>query len=375
MSSPTASTEKSILGLKERLRAKIKRCGPMSFYDWMKAALYDEREGYYCHADRIRQGRRGDYRTAPETSPLFAGTFAGYFSKLFADLKQPASFTILEAGAGGGEFAHGVLSSLKADAPEVFTVSNYVIDEVSASARDRVAQRLSEFSDRVSFQRFSEIETSVEAGIIFSNEVIDALPVNRVVMRNEKLRQFYVGLNDLNFVWVEDELEKNVAEYCARVGLTLSEGQIAEINLDAEKFVAHCGRLIRSGFVVTVDYGAERRNVLTSPDRHGGTLRAFRRHQMIDDILAAPGEQDLTTTIDWTQIEDAGNRVGLRVLRLERLDNFLLSEGLLDRLAEVTCRVSDSAEAARLSASSRELILPTGMAAAFQVMVQEKVCD
>src|SRR5437870_2698637 len=163
MSFPTKSTEKSIQGLEERLRATIKRRGPISFYEWMKTALYDENEGYYSRADRIRQGRRGDYRTAPETSPLFAGTFAGYFSKLFADLKRPASFTILEAGAGGGEFAHGVLSSLKADAPEVFTVSNYVIDEVSASARARAAQRLSEFSDRVSFQRFSEIETSVEA--------------------------------------------------------------------------------------------------------------------------------------------------------------------------------------------------------------------
>ena len=71
-------------GLSERLRARIEHDGPISFRDWMQAALYDEREGYYCRLDRIPQGRAGDYRTAPESSPLFAATLAWYFSKLFA---------------------------------------------------------------------------------------------------------------------------------------------------------------------------------------------------------------------------------------------------------------------------------------------------
>ena len=79
--------------LEERLRARIKREGPISFYDWMKAALYDEHEGYYCRADKLQQGRQGDYRTAPETSPLFAATFANYFSKLFAELGPPTAWT------------------------------------------------------------------------------------------------------------------------------------------------------------------------------------------------------------------------------------------------------------------------------------------
>src|SRR6266478_1752362 len=89
--------------LTDRLRERITAAGPMSFHDWMQAALYDERDGYYRRRGRIRQGRAGDYRTAPETSPLFAATFANYFMKLFADLKWPPSFTIFESGAGSGE--------------------------------------------------------------------------------------------------------------------------------------------------------------------------------------------------------------------------------------------------------------------------------
>jgi SAM-dependent MidA family methyltransferase len=130
--------------------------------------------------------------------------------------------------------------------------------------------------------------------------------------------------------------------------------------------------LFERGFLVTVDYGAERNELLDSPDRFTGTLRAFRRHQLIDDVLARPGEQDLTTTGDWTQIKEAGRRAGLRAVRLERLDQFLLSEGLLQRLSEMVAQTQNQVEALRLSTSAREMIMPHGLAASFQVLVQEK---
>jgi SAM-dependent MidA family methyltransferase len=369
---PTSSSDPGF-SLVERLRARIRREGPISFRDWMEAALYDERDGYYCRADQIPQGRAGDYRTAPETSPLFAATFASYFSKLFADLKWPPSLTIFESGAGSGEFARGVLNYLRADSPEVFAVTSYVIDEVSPAARHRAAERLSEFANRVIFRRLVDIDAPATAGIVFSNEVIDAFPVHRIIKRDGSLRELFVDLNESAFVWVEGDLEESVAEYCERAGIKPSEGQIAEINLDAERFVARAAGLLDRGFVVTVDYGAERNDLLGSLNRHQGTLRAFRRHQLIDDVLARPGEQDLTTTVDWTQIKKAGDRAGLRTIRLERLDQFLLEEGLLSLLGEMTSSTRDSAEALHLSTSSRELILPTGMAASFQVLVQEKL--
>src|ERR1700704_2705167 len=135
--------------LTRRLRARIERDGPISFCDWMQTALYDERAGYYCRVGRARQGRAGDYRTAPESSPLFAATFARYFSRLFSELGEPPSLTIFEVGAGSGEFAHGVLVTLQAHHPRVFAATKYVIDEVSAAARLRITARLSDSADRV----------------------------------------------------------------------------------------------------------------------------------------------------------------------------------------------------------------------------------
>jgi SAM-dependent MidA family methyltransferase len=92
---------------------------------------------------------------------------------------------------------------------------------------------------------------------------------------------------------------------------------------------------------------------------------------MMADPLADPGQQDLTTTIDWTQVAEAGRRAGLRTLCLDRLDQFLLQEGS-SLIARIANSAADNAERMRLLTSARELILPTGLAASFQVCVQEK---
>jgi SAM-dependent MidA family methyltransferase len=372
---PASSIEQTP-DLAERLRARIKQHGPISFREWMQAALYDEHEGYYCRPDRVRQGRAGDYRTAPESSPLFAATFAVYFSKVFADLffelGSPPTWTIFEAGAAGGEFAYGILNTLRAKYPDVFSATSYVIDEVSPATRRRAAERLAEFAERLTFRRLVEIDNLAQAGICFSNELIDAFPVHRVIMRHGGLSELCVGLNQDNFAWVERDPEQRVAEYCRRVDLRLSEGQMAEINLEAEEFIARAAGLFQRGFLITVDYGAERNELLESPDRFAGTLRAFHRHHLIDNVLARPGEQDLTTTVDWTQIKEAGGRAGLQTIRLERLDHFLLSEGLAGLLSEMLSHTPDHVEALRLSTGAREMILPEGLAASFQVLVQEK---
>src|SRR5688572_10624345 len=99
--------------LQTRLRERIRRGGPITFRDWMAAALYDEEGGYYTRIDKRRWGREGDYRTSPERSGLFAATFARFFAELYEKLDRPSQWTIVEAGAGDGSFANVLLSTLR----------------------------------------------------------------------------------------------------------------------------------------------------------------------------------------------------------------------------------------------------------------------
>jgi SAM-dependent MidA family methyltransferase len=360
--------------LAERLRERIRREGPLTFREWMHAALYDERGGYYRRRGVERWGRAGDYRTSPERSALFAATFARHFAKLHAELGGPSQFHLLESGGGSGRFAHGVLGTLRRDAPHVFNSLRYVFDEVGEDSRESAAALLSPFDDRVEFRRASEFERPLDAAIIFSNELLDAFPVHRVTMRGGLLRESYVDIDDSGaFVFAEGEPSTpRLAEHFRRLGVTLAEGQTAEVNLDAGAWVRRAAEMVGRGFVVTVDYGDDAARFYGEPHRRAGTLRAFRRHELVEDILKDPGGQDLTTTVNWTQIIAEGEATGLKTLSLERLDAFLLRAGLVEQLELESARATGEAEVMALRLDAREMILPGGMASHFQVLVQKK---
>ena len=356
--------------LANRLRERIKRDGLINFHDWMNAALYDEADGYYCRKDWIRQGRAGDYRTAPETSPLFGATFASYFARCHQELGAADGLTIVEVGAGHGDFAGAALTALQSSFPAVFDRTRYLIDEVNEHEVSVIQNNLVTFQEQVSFGRLAEIEP-IDFAIVFSNELLDAFPVHRLIGRAGELRELYVALDDNGeFVWSEGEVTARVADYARRIDLRLDEGQIYEVNLAAEDFLARAASKITSGFVISVDYGSERNELLNDPNCYEGTLRAFHRHQMVEP-LAHPGEVDLTTTVDWTQMKEAGWRDRLESLSLDPLDQFLLREGLLDQLSLLT-RDAGAAEVAQLNLGARELIMPGRLASAFQVLVQRK---
>ncbi|HEX8129510.1 MAG TPA: SAM-dependent methyltransferase [Pyrinomonadaceae bacterium] len=364
--------------LAERLRARIRREGATSFRDWMAAALYDEREGYYRRPGCTRWGRTGgDYRTSPERSPLFAATCALYFASLYDELGAPPRWAILEAGAGAGDFARVALETLERDHPRVFRATRYYIDEPSDDARLRASENVAAFADRVEFCRNDWHGLSFEAGVIFSNELLDAFPVHRVRMRGGRLRELCVAVDEAGgFCWSEQEtVATPLSEHFARLGVSLAEGHVAEVNLAAGEWIERAASVLQRGYVVTIDYGAEAEELYRSAQRRDGTLRGFRDHQFVADVLARPGEHDLTTTINWTEIRRAGEAAGLETVSLERQDEFLLRAGALTQLEHLTTQAHTEAERLRLRLGAREMILPGGMSASFQVLVQKKMAD
>jgi SAM-dependent MidA family methyltransferase len=118
-----------------------------------------------------------------------------------------------------------------------------------------------------------------------------------------------------------------------------------------------------------VDYGLEASDLYNPAQRPEGTLRAFHRHTFADDLLARPGEQDLTTTIDWTNVRGLAKELGMQQSSFERQDTFLLRAGLLEELERLTLQAPNETEALILRSGVRELILPGGMSESFSVLV------
>jgi len=360
--------------LSERLVHQIKSEGPITFYQWMKAALYDPHEGYYCRSDRERWGREGDYRTSAERSELFAATFARYFVKLYEELGSPSTWTIVEVGAGAGHFAAELLSTLQHRFPKVLSVTRYVLDEASADSRTRADERLAPFRAHIRFQRLEELEP-LDYAVIFSNELLDAFPVHRLIFQDNRFREFYVKVEENGgFGWlISTPSTERLAEYFARLGVQLPEGRIAEINLEVEGWLSLVSSKVTEGYVLTVDYGAEASDLYRSSERQNGTLRAFHKHRMVDDVLASPGEQDITSTIDWTAVKHWGKKAGLESVEFQRLDRFLLDSGLLEEFELRLGEAANDSERIKMSTAVRSMVLPDEMAASFSVLVQKKI--
>ncbi|MEP6570377.1 MAG: SAM-dependent methyltransferase [Acidobacteriota bacterium] len=366
-----ANTSALAAGLRKRIESE----GPITFCEWMKAALYDSDEGYYCRADRTRWGSEGDYRTSPERTSQFAATFARYFAKLHKQLGRPTAWTILEAGAGEGHFAAGLLQTLEQYFPNVFAATSYAIDEVSEHSAVRARERLLPFGDRIQFRNLEDVD--INFGVVFSNELLDAFPVHRIVLNEGEIREFYVTISESgNFEWLlaapEFALSRRLADYFETVGCRPAEGQVVEVNLEVEEWLRRVAARMRAGYVVTVDYGASAEELYSTLAAKEGTLRGFQRHQFVDDLLAQPGEHDLTSNVNWSFVTAVGEGLGLDFVEFSRQDRFLLANGFLEQLEAESLLARDDAARLQLSKAAREMILPDGMAGHFQVLVQKK---
>ena len=176
-----------------------------------------------------------------------------------------------------------------------------------------------------------------------------------------------------SFAWTTGSLSsQRLIEYCRVHSLELADGQIVEINLGIDDWLAQIAAKLDEGFLITVDYGEEARDLYDFTRRPYGSLRGFLRHDFVADVLAQPGDCDLTTTINWTQVKRTGESLGFRVVEFASQDKFLLHAGLLEELEFLLENAQTEAEKLTLSTSAREMILPGGMASSFQVLVHKK---
>ena len=208
----------------------------------MATALYHPRDGYYS---RLRGfGVDGDFITSPELHPAFGALLARQALDLWEALDKPKPLRIVEHGGGTGALARSLLDAL---AP--FDV-RYRLIETSPSLTAVQRAKLADYP--VDWGVADE-----PAHLVLANEVVDALPVERVVMRDGVLRERRVDVQHDRLVFVEtDRASDPIERYFAGLGVTLAEGACAEVNLGITPWVDQAVAPLERGLALVLDYGA-----------------------------------------------------------------------------------------------------------------------
>lgn len=351
------------------IRSRLETSGPVPFERFMAWCLYHPLHGYYT-SGRTRVGHdQGDYTTAPHLSVVFARCLARLIAAADKALSSPRPFTLLEGGPGEGRLARDLLDSLQERAPELYRRLLYIPEERSRALRERQAVALSAHHARIALnatdRRF--------VGLYLSNELLDSFPVHRLVRSGGDLLEIHVGVTEGRLVEIlRPPSTPGLLDYLAAEEIEIVEGCEVEVNLRALGWMGSVVRRLRRGYVVTVDYGDEGCR-LYGPRRPCGTCVAYRDHRIAQDLLDAPGLQDITAHVNFSAIRRAGTGHGLVSAPLLNQRDFLFALGLAEEVKQFEACGLPDAELIGVRQAIAPLIFPgPGMGESFKVLVQAK---
>lgn len=360
----------------------------ISFADYMSLLLYHPQQGYYA-TPQTRIGAEGDFFTAPHLGTDFGELLAEQLVEMWEILDQPQPFTLVEMGAGQGILAADILQYLQRKHPKCFEGIDYRIIEKSPALKAEQQLKLQQtFGSAVSIRwcDWEDIPNASITGCFFSNELVDALPVHQVVVRDRQLREIYVALNEDRkshisnhdyFIEIEGELSTpQLQSYFSPLNIDLlseiyPEGYRTEINLAALDWITTIAQKLQQGFVLTIDYGypAER---YYRPTRSTGTLQCYYQHRYHNNPYLYIGQQDITAHVDFTALEKQGELEGLEVIGFTQQALFLMALGLGDRIGAISQTSEQNlSEVLRKREALHSLLNPMGLGG-FGVLIQAK---
>ena len=339
--------------LRGRIEGEIDKRGAITFERFMERALYEPEIGYYACAPRV--GKRGDFYTSPSAHRAFGETIARVAGALRERLGGAAD--IVEAGGGDGTLANDILSALARTDPETYNSVKYTLVERRGPERC-VARGHKNFRRVKNFDEAGRTE-----GLIFSNELFDALPFHRLVFRGGKVREIMVSRG---FGETENEPSSpNLAGYFDRCGgveaMGFAEGQQFEVCLAAAEIMKSMAQTLQKGIILTIDYGFQT-DELYSPDRKTGTFKCVSGHRISESPYENIGEQDITAHVDFGNLEHAGESAGLATLKYTTQGQFLIDWGIM----EIAEKNPDEIGAIK------NLFMPGMMGGSFRALMQIK---
>jgi SAM-dependent MidA family methyltransferase len=373
--------------LRELVAQRIQTSGPISFAEFMELSLYHPEFGYYARTAQVT-GRAGDFFTSVDVGALFGELLARQFAEMCRLLRpqgrspEPEAFDLVEAGAGNGRLSCDVLDAAQRIDSDFYSSIRLSLVEQSPSARAAQVATLGPHAALLK-QSSSSLPGDIR-GVVFANELLDALPTHAVTMTGNGLREIFVDYQDGRFVEdLRDPSSPRIAEYLSRAGVVMSRGWRAEVNLAAEDWVKNAAHSLMKGFLIGIDYGHQEAE-LYGPSHSSGTLTTVKRHidspvaqpfravtaeHALQGCLQNPGDCDITAHVDLTAITRAAERSGLTILG--RLDQtyFMLGLGLETLEEESKSEHNFEPAVLRRRLALKTLLLPGGLGSTHKVLI------
>ncbi|HBV97596.1 MAG: hypothetical protein JL50_03880 [Peptococcaceae bacterium BICA1-7] len=355
------------------IKKYIKEIGPVTFSRYMEMALYHPEEGYYMREGE-KIGAGGDFYTSPDVSELFGRALADQLVEMWEAVGRPSRWVVLEQGAGKGSLARDMLNYIAVRYGDFNSALSYLIIEKSPSMRRLQKKNLTPAGcpgyglDWLG--GLEEIGSGQLMGCIFSNELLDAFPVHRVILEDGALKEIWVACEGEQLVEFTGRLSTpGLAEYISGFGINLEEGQSIEINLAVRSWVKDLARVLGCGFVLTIDYGDTSAGLYT-PDRPAGTIRSYRSHRIEDSLYEEPGASDITAHVNFTALMTWGREEGLEEAGYTTQSRFLMNMGIMGHLSPPDPAQGFDPEYIKNVAAVKQLIMPGGMGEVFKVAAQ-----
>lgn len=356
---------------------RIGQRGPIPFADFMAACLYEPGLGYYTSPGR-KVGAEGDFYTSINVHRVFGRLIAREICRMWEEMGCPASFDIVEAGAGHGQLATDVLDAICELNSQLYEGVRLTLVEAEPSLAEVQGKLLERHLAKVSWSTPADLaEGKLRfSGCLYSNELIDSFPTHLVEMTPEGLREVFVAAEGDQFSEVLDRPSTPELEaYLSRLGITLNPGQRTEINLNAVRWLESAAASLERGFILTIDYGYLAPE-LYGPMRLNGTLLCYYRHTTEENPYIRVGLQDITTHVDFTTLALRGEELGLSKVWYGEQYRFLMAAGMMQELMALEAAAKTEKEQIAIRISLKKLILPEGgMGDTFKVLIQAKGVD
>lgn len=335
------------------IRELIQEHGRITFAQFQQICLYSPRGGFYSS----RTGRiSAEFRTSPTSHPVFGALIARQLEQMWNLLGRPARFHLIEVGSGDGALARSIMAAARRASPGLAEALYYVaVDYQPAwpASPDpsglEVPAQLGGHEEGWGIQRVKAEGLAAfrnVAGCVLSNELFDNFPVHRFVMQDGHVKEVFVTVIGDSFTEVLGEPSTpRLQARLADLGLSLPEGFRGEINLAAEGWIDQLAHVLERGFVLTIDYG-ELAEDLYSSQYAQGALVCYHQHQTSRDPYHDPGEQDITSLVDFTSLRSLSERRGLTTVGYARQREFLQNLGFSNFL--------DALDAENLSYAHKE---------------------